>query len=157
MMNKKTNRDMQQPVRVVALVALFAFCAGGCSGSTGTSASQSPPAAAIYNISTQSDYEAAKQRTYDGGDTILFERGRSFEGAFSLSRSGVRPEATITIADFGSGDAPRPTITADAEGMGVIDIRDSGGWTIENLELVNQSTSPRQTADFIRTSWCAIA
>jgi hypothetical protein len=47
----------------------------------------------------------------------------------------------IRIADYGSNAQARPVIRADAEGMGVIDIRDSGGWTIENLELVNQSAA----------------
>jgi len=133
---------MKRSIHVFALVALAAFWLSSCSGSTGTSNSQPPPpAAATYNISTQSDYDAARQRIYDGGDEILFERGRSFEGAFSLRRSGVRPDSIITIADYGSGNDARPVITADAEGMGVIDIRDSGGWTIENLELVNQSAT----------------
>jgi len=128
--------------RAIALVALATFCASGCSGSTGTGASQSPPpVAATYNISTQSDYDAAKSRIFDGGDEILFERGRSFEGAFSLRRSSVRPDSIITIADYGPSDAARPVIHADADGSGVIDIRDSGGWTIENLELVNQSAT----------------
>jgi len=124
------------------LCGCLAAIASGCSGSTGINASQSlPPAAVAYNIATQSDYDAAKQRIYDGGDEIRFERGRSFEGAFSLRRSGVRPNSVIRIADFGSSDALRPVITADAEGLGVIDIRDSGGWIIENLELVNQSAT----------------
>jgi hypothetical protein len=43
------------------------------------------------------------------------------------------------VSDFGAPTAPRPVINADAHGMGTIDIRDSGGWLVENLELSNQS------------------
>ena len=97
------------------------------------------PAPTTHRISTQAEFDALEPRVFNGGDEILFERGGSFEGALSLKRSAVRPGSVIRIADFGSAEAPRPVIRADADGMGTIDIRDSGGWTIENLELVNQS------------------
>jgi len=118
----------QSIIRIIVLLALAACCVSACTASTTT-----------YILSTQSDYDAAKSRIYDGGDEILFERGQRFEGAFSLSRSEIRPDSVIRIADFGSASEPRPAISADAAGMGVIDIRDSGGWTVENLELINQS------------------
>lgn len=113
----------------------------GCSSSGGDATLPSPADPATYRIVTQADYDAAKQRTYDGGDEILFARGETFSGAFSLRRSAIRPDSIIRIADFGSASDARPLIAADAEGMGVIDIRDSGGWTIENLELVNESAT----------------
>jgi len=114
----------------------------GCSSSTGNGTAVPPPASAtVFRIATEADYDAAKQRVYDGGDEILFERGQAYDGAFSLRRSGIRPDTIIRVADFGSASDPRPVIRANAEGMGVIDIRDSGGWTIENLELVNQSAA----------------
>jgi len=108
---------------------------------TGCAATVDKATATSFRIASQSDYEAAQQRNYDGGDEILFERGRRFEGAFSLKRSDVRPDSVIRIADFGPDDQRRPVIHTDTEGMGVIDIRDSGGWTIENLELINESAS----------------
>ena len=98
------------------------------------------PAATVYRISTQADFDLLKPLVFNGGDQILFERGHSFEGALSLKRSGLRPDEMITVGAFGSSEAPRPVIKADAEGMGAIDIRDSGGWVVENLELSNQST-----------------
>jgi arylsulfatase A-like enzyme len=97
------------------------------------------PEPTTHRISTQTDYDALKPLVFNGGDEILFERGANFEGALSLKRSDVRPESAITVADFGSAEAPRPIIRADADGMGTIDIRDSGGWIVENLELINQS------------------
>ena len=141
MRHRKDNRD--GPARV-ALVALIALCLGSCSGS-GKSAkpgvSPLPAAATSYSISTQADFDALKPVIFSGGDQILFERGRSFEGVLSLKRSHVRPDSAITVADFGPTEARRPVIRADADGMGTIDIRDSGGWVIENLELINQSTA----------------
>ncbi|TDI77226.1 MAG: sialate O-acetylesterase [Bacteroidetes bacterium] len=38
MMNRKTNRDIQRSIRVIALIALATFCTSGCSGPTGSSA-----------------------------------------------------------------------------------------------------------------------
>ena len=139
-MTKRTIDDSRRSFHAGPLVAIAILCLSGCSGSPGSgAASHAPAAATIYKIATQSDYDAAKLRDYDGGDEILFERGRSFEGAFSLKRSGVRADSTITIADYGSSSDPRPVIQANAGGAGVIDIRDSGGWAIENLQVVNQS------------------
>ncbi len=126
-------------IRSVALVALSALCLSSCSDSSKSSVSPPPAAPTTYSISTQSDFDALKPVVFSGGDRILFERGRSFEGALSLQRGQVRPDSIIRIADFGSSEAPRPVIRADAEGMGTIDIRDSGGWVIENLELTNAS------------------
>ena len=126
-------------IRSVAVVALSVLCLSGCSDSTKSGVSPPPAAATTYNISTQSDFDALRPLVFNGGDQILFERGRSFEGALSLRRSQVRPDSIIRIADFGSAKEPRPVIRADVEGMGTIAIRDSGGWVIENLELSNQS------------------
>ena len=122
----------------VTAIALTGVCISACSGLSGTRDASS---AATHRISSQSDYDVAKLRVYNGGDEVLFERGQRFEGAFSLKRSVTRPDTVIRIADFGAADQPRPIIRADAESMGVIDIRDSGGWTIENLELINQSAT----------------
>jgi len=130
--------NRQSTIRIISLIAATGFCLSSCSSLTG--AGTATPATS-YSIATQSDYDAAKSRIYDGGDEILFARGQRFEGAFSLRRSGVRPDVIIRIADFGLASEPRPIISADATGVGVIDIRDSGGWTIENLELINQSAT----------------
>ena len=139
-MNKQTIDDSRRSFHAGPLIAIAILCLSGCSGSPGSgAASHAPAEATIYRIATQPDYDAAKLRVYEGGDEILLERGRSFEGVFSLKRSGVRRDSTITIADYGSSSNPRPVIRANAGGAGVIDIRDSGGWTIENLEVVNQS------------------
>lgn len=126
-------------IRSVAVVALGALCLSGCSDSGKSGVSPPPAAATTYSISTQSDFDALKPVVFNGGDQVLFERGLSFEGVLSLKRSHVRLNSIITIADFGSTEAPRPVIRANVEGMGTIDIRDSGGWVIENLELTNQS------------------
>ena len=124
----------------VALVVLAGLWMSGCSDdSANFRVPESPESAAIYRVSTQLEYDAIQQVVFNGGDRILFERGSNFEGALSLRRSHVRPDSVITVADFGPAEAPRPVIRADAEGMGTIDIRDSGGWVIENLELINES------------------
>ena len=124
----------------VALVVLAGLWMSGCSDdSANFRAPELPESAAIYRVSAQSEFDAIQQIVFNGGDRILFERGSHFEGALSLRRSHVRPDSVIRVADFGPAEAPRPVIRADADGMGTIDIRDSGGWTIENLELINQS------------------
>ena len=99
----------------------------------------SDPGTQTYKIGTQAEFDALESMVFNGGDSILFERGRSFLGALSLERSDLRADQAITVADFGPSSAPRPFIEADAPGMGTIDIRDSGGWHIENLEIANQS------------------
>lgn len=111
---------------------------GGCDTGDGNHL-ESARGPDTYRISSQADFDALRPLVFNGGDQILFERGSSFRGALSLKRSNIRPIETITVGDFGSTDAPRPVIEADAEGMGTIDIRDSGGWTIENLELINRA------------------
>ena len=121
----KSRKEKQYGYGRVATIALVALCMSACSET--------------YRVSTQADFDALKTLVFDGGDQILFERGGTFEGALSLKRSDVRPESVITVGDFGSAEATRPVIRADVDGMGTIDIRDSGGWIIENLELINQS------------------
>jgi len=124
----------------VALVALltmiFAISACKTEEDNGSDLVSGP---VIYKVSSQANFDSLKPLVFNGGDRILFERGASFEGPLSLKRSMVRPDQVITVADFGPPEAPRPFIHADAEGMGTIDIRDSGGWIVENLELSNQS------------------
>jgi hypothetical protein len=132
-------RTGQLPIGRHLLLALLALCASGCGERDGAGGESGFAVPAEYRVSSQAEYDAVRQRVLNGGDQVLFERGSRFEGAFSLNRSDIRPDAIIRIADFGPADAPRPVIRADADGMGTIDIRDSGGWTIENLELVNQS------------------
>lgn len=124
----------QQTYRAVVVVILVL-------GSAGLSAAMapSPSGIATYEISTQSDFEALKQLVFNGGDEILLKRGSSFNGFLSLKRSNIRPDEAIRVADFGPANAPRPVIIADVDGMGSVDIRDSGRWVIENLELVNKS------------------
>jgi hypothetical protein len=97
------------------------------------------PGPATYKVSTQAGFEALTTKSFNGGDQILLERGVVFEGVLSLKRSDLRPAESITVGASGPGDAPRPVIRTDAEGKGAIDIRDSGGWTIQELELINQS------------------
>lgn len=116
----------------VALLATATLSAGGYMKSDA-------PEPVTYRVSTQADFDALEPLVFNGGDQVLFARGGGFEGALSLERSGLRPGATITVGAFGPDDAPRPVIRADAHGMGAIDIRDSGGWIVENLEVINQS------------------
>jgi hypothetical protein len=126
-------------IRTTTLTVLAILRAGACFEAGEPDESSAPPTATTYSISTQSDFDALKPRVFNGGDQILFERGRSFDGALSLRRSKLRPDSVITVSDVGSTEESRPIIHADVEGMGVIDIRDSGGWLIENLELTNES------------------
>jgi len=122
-----------------SLLIMATFFVVACSRPGTSEDIKSEAAPETYRVSTQAAFEALAPITFNGGDRILFERGRSFEGALSLKRSEVRPTETITVADFGPVSAPRPIIRANMEGMGAVDIRDSGGWTVENLELINQS------------------
>ena len=125
---------------LIAVPALLTVLYANTSlGSDGNNDQNPASGSSTYKVSSQADFDSLKPLVFNGGDQILFERGKSFQGALSLKRSEVRSGQVITVADFGESSAPRPVIRADAEGMGTIDIRDSGGWTIENLELINQS------------------
>jgi hypothetical protein len=115
------------------------FLANGCSKVDGDNDPKQVSGPETYKVSSQADFDALKPLVFNGGDQIRFERGHSFQGALSLKRGDLRPDQVITVSDFGSPEAPRPFIAADAHGMGTIDIRDSGGWIIENLELSNQA------------------
>ena len=125
--------------KIFLLAGLFMMFVSN-DGKTDDGDDQNPtPEPITYEISSQSDFDALKPLVFNGGDQILFKRGHSFQGALSLKRSKLRSEQVITVADFGPSKAPRPVINADSHGMGTIDIRDSGGWQIENLEITNQS------------------
>jgi hypothetical protein len=142
---KKPSRRWKQGLLVTALVAVLAVAGinalvisdirnwfgGGASDPTGEPRT--------YRIFNQKGLDMLQPLVFNGGDKILFERGGNFQGPLSLKRSTLRPDQIITVADFGDPDAPRPVIHADAHGMGTIDIRDSGGWLVENLEITNHS------------------
>ena len=131
---------MRRTYSPVASITLAGLLFSSCSGDSSMPESDTlPDAATTYKVSTQADFDALKSVVFNGGDRVLFQRGNAFTGALSLRRSDIRPDAVITLADFGPAEAPRPVINADADGMGAIDIRDSGGWLIENLELTNRS------------------
>jgi len=129
----------QRSYRLALLAVLTVIFASGCYKAEGENEPNLVSGPETYKVSSQADFDSLKPLVFNGGDQILFERGKSFQGALSLKRSELRPDQVITVADFGSTEAPRPVIAADAHGMGIIDIRDSGGWTIENLELSNQA------------------
>ncbi len=131
--------NTQLSFRMTLLTILTVLFASDCFGSEVRNDLSQATEPHTYEVSSQADFDALKPLVFNGGDQILFERGKSFQGALSLKRSKLLPEQVITVGDFGSPEAPRPVITADAHGMGTIDIRDSGGWTIENLELSNQA------------------
>jgi len=131
--------NMRRSASTVARVFLLGSIAIACTSGTGGEEQPGSPTAAVYRIATQADFDALAGIVFDGGDKIHLERGKRFNGSLSLRRSEVSPEASITIADFGSSVDPRPVIEADIYDMGAIDIRDSGGWLIENLEIINQS------------------
>jgi hypothetical protein len=129
-----------QPNFRMTLVALLAVLfASDCFGAEVGNDPKRATETNTYSVSSQADFDSLKPLVFNGGDQILFERGKSFQGALSLKRSKLRLDQVITVGDFGSAEAPRPVIAANAHGMGTIDIRDSGGWTIENLELSNQA------------------
>jgi hypothetical protein len=121
------------------IVTWLCLAVSACSEPGSDEAGSTPTPPFAHRISTQADFDALAQVVFNGGDQVLFERGQSFLGALSLKRSELRAGEPITVSAFGPADAPRPVIRADVDGMGAIDIRNSGGWTIENLELVNQS------------------
>ena len=129
--------------RMLALLTAFVVTLTACSNSS-QPATQAPdpepePAASDYFIRTQADFDALANRVFDGGDRILLQRGTEFAGSLSLKRSRIRATERITVTAFGDSATPRPVLRADAADVGVIDIRDSGGWTIESLELINDS------------------
>ena len=123
----------------IALTLLAVLIAEGCTGSQDAGDTSRALTATVYKVETQSDFDALEDLQFTGGDEILLRRGKRFSGALSLERTGAKPNTVITVSAFGPPEDPRPAIKADVEGMGAIDIRDSGGWLIENLELSNQS------------------
>jgi hypothetical protein len=66
MMNKKTSNVTWHLTHATALLA--AMLVAGCATDIGTTATD---AAGVYRITTQSEYDAAKQKIYNGGDEIL--------------------------------------------------------------------------------------
>ncbi|NNL46774.1 MAG: right-handed parallel beta-helix repeat-containing protein [Acidimicrobiia bacterium] len=121
-----------------ALIAICAVLIISACGETeqGWDGAVAPP---VYEITTQFEFDALRDVVFSGGDEIRFERGKRFRGVLSLRRSGANPDIAIVVGAYGSSDDPRPVIEADATGRGTIDIRDSGGWIIENLEISNFS------------------
>lgn len=125
-----------------ALLATVVLLLTACSGS---SAPDSPPAVAAdppgrdFIVSSQADFDALTGVTFNGGDRILLQRGEEFAGTLSLSRSSNRSAERIVVSAIGDESLPRPVIRANAPDAGIVDIRNSGGWTVENLELINES------------------
>ena len=131
--------DYRHSLGGVVLMSLVTMLSVGCSRSESPNDASPTSEPKTYKISTQDEFNALEPLVFNGGDEVLFKRGGSFDGALSLRRSALRPDSVIRVADFGSTEAPRPVLRADADGMGTIDIRDSGGWVVENLELINRS------------------
>ena len=130
-------------ILIIAII-LFSLFVPASANKIPMSSNQPLRSAKIYKLDTQEDYEKAKSRIFNGGDQILFKRGLSFKGAISLRRSDLNPDVVIKIGDFGDEQQARPVIYANAPKMGILDIRDSGGWIIENLELINNSENHRE-------------
>ncbi|MEM8947163.1 MAG: hypothetical protein AAGD11_18460, partial [Planctomycetota bacterium] len=61
--------------------------------------------AADYYISSQSDFDTHRRATFDPGDNIYFERGKSFNGMFAPTVVGTARQP-INISAFGTGDRP---------------------------------------------------
>ena len=138
-MNTTPRKPIRSCAYTITLALLTAQFAAGCTGSQDTEVAINAPSTTVHRVETQSDFDALEGLLFSGGDEILLRRGKRFSGALSLRRTGARPDAIITVSAIGPLEDPRPAIEADVEGMGAIDIRDSGGWLIENLELSNQS------------------
>lgn len=134
-----TIKSAYYQIKQIILVAIYLTLSNGC---TRSDLSELSPAPVIYKVSQQADYNSLKHVIFNGGDKILLKRGGHFEGPLSLKRSQHRLTSAISVTDFGDKQLPRPIITANADEMGTIDIRNSGGWVIENLELINQSAKP---------------
>ncbi len=78
--------------------------------------------------------------TFTSGDTILFERGQVFKGQLHPLGSGIL-DAPITISSYGTG--PLAEIVGDDISTGpAVYLLNQQYWTIENLDITNNSGSP---------------
>ena len=84
-----------------------------------------------YFVSSQSEFDAVKNKKFSPGDVIYFERGGVFTGTFAPSGSGA-PGNPIRVRGFGSG--PRPLIHA-LGAPGSVVLFNVEGWEIDGIDV----------------------
>jgi len=76
-------------------------------------------------------------RTFTAGDSILLARGGSWTGQLAPQGSGTAA-APITISAYGSGARPHLS-GATLSGGGTVQLQNQSWWTIQNLDVANNS------------------
>ncbi|MEM0915790.1 MAG: hypothetical protein AAGK09_14435 [Planctomycetota bacterium] len=95
--------------------------------------------AAEHRVATQANFDRLKSATFQPGDRILFQRGRSFTGMFAPKGDGA-PDAPITIDAFGTGDLPQ--IHAGGQHPAAVFLHNVIHWEVRHLEVTNTDGSP---------------
>ena len=71
--------------------------------------------------------------TFQPGDRILFEGGKTFQGQLVLNGSGT-PDSPIVLSSYGAG---RPVIDMGKEAGNAITLTDACGWEIIGMEITS--------------------
>jgi hypothetical protein len=98
-------------------------------------------------ISTASPWrtiDKVNSTTFNGGDTVRFEGGKTFTGSLNFTTANVKstPTAKFTVGAYGTG---RPTITSAATGATSAAVKVTGvsGFVLQDCILRPGATSPR--------------
>jgi hypothetical protein len=90
--------------------------------------------AKVYHIDSQKKFMDLKTATFLPGDSILFKRGKQFNGMFSPLGTGTEKES-IRIDVYGQGE--RPQINAKGQNKAGLLLQDPSFWEVNGLEITN--------------------
>lgn len=101
------------------------------------SANGNDSAAGTSPATAWKSFTPVNAHTFSGGDNILLSRGGSWTGQLSPRGSGTAG-APITISAYGAGALPKISGASVATG-GAVQLQNQSWWTIQNLDVSNNS------------------
>ncbi len=87
-----------------------------------------------YHIDSQKSFDALSSGVFQPGDSILFKRGKQFNGMFAPGGKGTE-QAPIKIDVYGYGK--RPVIDAHGKHIAGLLLKNPSYWEIKGLEITN--------------------
>ena len=105
--------------------------------------------AETFRISNQAQYEALRKTRFKAGDTILFERGRTFTGQFRPLGDGT-PGRPIIVDAYGQGALPELTgnVIGERDSSGIVTLVNQQGWEFHHLSISNGTPGPEVSYPF---------